>query len=512
MKSSTRLISNTLATYTRSFLNIGLILFSSRWVLQALGAVDFGLFSLVGSVLLFIAFLNLVMSSSASRYFAYAIGQGDFTAVNRWFNVTLGIHLILAITLTFVGWAVGDYVILQMLNIPIDRVVVCLQVFHISLFSLFTGMLSVPFIAMFTAKQQLAELAVWNTLQTILNFILAWFLSRAVGDRLLFYALGITSILVFVHVLQVVRAIVCFRECQFVFRQMFDKKRLKEIFSFAIWNLIGNMGVVLRDQGSAVLLNLYFGPMVNAAYGIAKQVSAQLGQFSAAMLGAFSPEITALEGRGDREGMIDLSLRASKFGTLLVLIFLVPLMTELEYVLQLWLVTPPLYTSTLCRLILCAFLVDRLSIGYMLAVNAHGRIAAYQGSIGTILVMTLPLAWLLLFLGYSPASVGWAFVATMTLCSVGRVFWAWRLLQVPVVIWVKGVLIPCSVVGILSSCAAFVPRFYGESNFLRLFLVAVCSFLVYLLATWVVALDNKERVFLMNGMKKIWKRLYSERY
>ncbi|MDD2466002.1 MAG: hypothetical protein PHI97_18550 [Desulfobulbus sp.] len=511
MKPSHRLVLNTAATYTRSLVGVGLALFSSRWVLNALGQVDYGLFSLVGSILVFIAFLNSVMAGSASRHFAYAIGQGESMEVNRWFNAALSIHLCLAVSLTLAGWGIGEHLIVHIFNVPPERIIVCQQVFRISLIPLFTGMLSIPFVAMFRAKQRIAELSVWDMMHSVLNFTLAWYLLQAAGDRLIFYALGMTAILVFYHSVQIIRAAVGFQECKLVFRQWFDKKRLTEIFSFAVWNLIGSLGAVLRDQGSAILLNLYFGPKVNASYGIAKQVSAQTGQLAGAMLGAFSPEITSREGRGDRAGMIDLSLRASKFGTLLVLVFLVPLVVEMEYVLRLWLVEPPQYTAALCRLILCTFLIDRLSTGFMLAINAQGRIAGYQATLGTVLVLTLPLAWLFLHLGFEPPIVGIAFIITMAACSLGRVLWARYLLNVPISRWVKTVVIPCGIVCALSTIAAFLPWWLFPSTFFRLVLVSGGSLAAYAISTWFVALDHRERTFFLQNIQKLRQKIWSDR-
>ena len=511
MNTSHRLILNTAAVYTRSLLSAGLALFSSRWILNAMGAIDFGLFSLVGSVLIFIAFLNTVMATSASRHYAYAIGQGDSDEVNKWFNAALSIHLCFAVSLTFVGWGVGNYLITHVLNIPPERVVVCRQVFQISLVSLFTGMVSIPFVAMFKAKQRIAELSAWDMMQSVLNFSFAWYLTQATGDRLWMYALGVTTILVFIHSILVARAVTNFRECRVVFLQWFDGLKLKEIFTFASWNLIGSLGASFRDQGSAILINLYFGPVANTSYSIARQVSRQTGQLAGAMLGAFSPEISTREGRGERSSMLDLSLRANKFGTLLVLVFVVPLMVEMEYVLKLWLVTPPVYAETFCRYILATFLIDRLTTGYMLAVNAHGKIAGYQATLGTILLLTLPLAWLFLYLGLEPTSVGVAFIVTMTLCSLGRVVWAKYLLGASVYRWIKAVLAPCGMVGGGAALATAFPFISVPSGFLRLILVTGASFIAYLLLTWFFALDKRDRSFFHHNTKKIWSYLIPRR-
>lgn len=503
MNPTYRIILNTAATYSRSVFAIGLALFSSRWVLNALGQTDFGLFTVVGSLIVFITFLNSVMAGSASRHFAYAMGQGDAEEVKRWFNAAFSIHLCLATGLVLIGWPIGEYVIVNYLTVPVDRITACLWVFRISLVSTFLGMVSVPFIAMFTAKQHMPEIASWGMVRSVLTFILAFLLTQASGDRLLWYAGGMATIPIFVLACQIFRALFLFRECSVERRYWFDKKRLKGIFSFAIWNLIGNLGALLRNQGSAILLNIFFGPSVNAAYGIANQVSAQTNQLSAAMMGAFSPEITSCEGRGDRERMLSLSLRSTKFATILILLFSIPLMVETEYVLKLWLHQPPEYTAMFCRLILTTFLIDRLTSGYMLAVIAHGRIAAYQATLGTSLVLTLPLAWLFLKLGYPPTSVGVAFIITMTVCSLGRVLWVQRLFGMPATKWLISVLMPCGLVATATTLSALLPRCFLSPSFSRLLLTTTVCIVASLLTSWLWALDDSERDFTCRAGKRL---------
>ncbi len=268
MNPSQRIAFNTAASYTLSVISAGLSLFSSRWVLGALGVIDYGLFSLIGSILIFITFLNTVMSGSASRHFAYSIGQGDHAEVNRWFNAAVSIHLSLAVGLTFFCWLAGEYVIAFILNIPGVRLVVSFLVFRISLISLFVGMFSIPFIAMFKAKQKIAELSAFALLYSILSFSFAWYLNFYHGNRLLFYTVGMTALLVLIYSFQILRAVIIFSECAISYRQWFEKIRVKKIFSFAVWTLIGSFGSLLRDQRTAVFLIFFYGWRLSAAYCI----------------------------------------------------------------------------------------------------------------------------------------------------------------------------------------------------------------------------------------------------
>jgi O-antigen/teichoic acid export membrane protein len=506
MTPSQRIALNTIATYTRSVFSAALGLFSMRWVLGALGPSDFGLFSVVGSIITFIVFLNGVMAGSAARHFAYSIGEGDMDKVNQWFNAAFSIHLILPIILILIGWPIGEYCITHVLTIPLDRIVTSLWVFRISLLSAFFSMVTIPFSAMFTAKQHITTLAVWGTSQSILSFIYAFWLTRMSGDRLLLYAIGTVTITIFMQIGLSVQAIIVFHECRIRRAQWFDVERFKKILSFALWSFIGVFGTILRNQGSPLLLNIFFGPKVNAAFGIANSITAQAMTLSSAMTGAFSPEITASEGRGERNHMLDVALRMCKISSLLVMLFAIPLIAEVDYVLKLWLHDVPPYAGILCQLMLITFLIDQLTVGYMSAVNAQGKIAAYQGTVGSIMALTLPIAWVFFKIGFPPSSIGFTFIITIVFVSLGRVFWGRRLLAMPVQKWLTQVVIPCATVGVISTVATLAPQWCLSSSLIRLCLVFAASAISTILAGWFIALNASERIFFIRNATRIKER------
>jgi len=502
VNSSERIAFNTAATYTRSILAVCLALFGSRWILSALGETDFGLFSVVGSLIVFLSFFNSVMASSAARHFAYAIGQEDIIGVNKWFNTSLSIHLVLPVGLIIIGWPIAEYLVRNVLTIPPERIGVCVQVFRISLISAFVNMVSIPFVAMFHAKQRISELAIWGVMQAVLIFLLAFVLAKIPFDRLVFYAVGMVVIQVTIQIAQCSRAVWLFRECRFRFLYWFDIRRFKELANFAIWTMIGRFGGTLRDQGSAVLLNLYFGPSVNAAYGIANQVSVQTAGLSAAMMGALSPEITFREAQGQRDSMIDLSARACKFGALLVMLFAIPFIMEADLVFKLWLINPPTHAAVLSQFIMGTFLVDKIAAGYMHAVNAYGKIALYQATVGTVLLMTLPLSWVLIKLGMPPVAIGFAFLFIQSLCSFGRVLWVQFLFGIPVWHWLNKVVRPCFMVAVMVCLAGAIPRFFLPPGLTRLVLVCVASTGTIIFASWMVAFTFHEKLFIAATIKR----------
>jgi O-antigen/teichoic acid export membrane protein len=506
VKASTRVVVNTVATYGRSVVGVGLAIFSSRWILQALGASDFGLFQVVGSLIVFLTFLNGVMAASATRHLAFAVGGGDANDVNRWFNTSLSIHWILPAGLIAVGWPIMEHVIRHVLAIPADRVGVCLTVFRLSLISAFISMASIPFVAMFTARQRIAELSMWDLLQAALAFVLAWILTIAAMDRLLLYAAGIVTIQVIICAVKTARALALFPECRIRVREGFDIAKLKELTHFAAWNLFGSTSWTLRNYGSAILLNVYFGPTSNAAFGIARLLSQQTNQLSTAMMTALVPELTSREGRGERAGMLSLSHFSSKAGYLLVMLFALPLVLEMDYVLQLWLREPPPGAAGLCRLLLVAILIDRLTGGYMLGIQARGRIAGYQATVGGALLLSLPLAWGFFRIGFSENGLALAFILTTVLATLGRVFWMHRLFAEPPRIWLLRVLTPCMAVSVAAGGAGMLPVLLLPASWIRVIATTAASLLAAGSVLWLAALTANEKVFVRRAVDAVWQK------
>lgn len=510
MKPSTRIILNTLATYGQSVFGMALSLFSARWVLQALGQSDFGLFGVVGSIILLMTFLNGGMSAGVARFYAYSIGRGQnltredaIDDLRRWFNTALSIHIVLPFLVILIGWPIGECAIQHWLTIPPERIEACLWVFRISLVTAFISVLSVPFTAMYSAYQMISELAVFGIIGSCLNFSAAFFLLRVESDRLIAYAFCMMIIRAGIPVLQILRSIFKFKACRIQADYMYNRRYLRELFGFVGWKMLGISCVVCRNQGTPVLVNLYFGPLVNAAYSIAQQLSAQATTLSGAMMGALQPALTSEEGKGDRQKMLRIALQACKFGTLLMLLFAIPLMLEMETVLSLWLQTPPEYARILCQWMLIMLLTDNMTVGPMLAVNAFGKIAAYELIQGSVFFLALPLMWFLFWLGLGPVSIGYAlFTSTFIYCG-GRLLFSRYLLKFPVDKWGREVAIPLLTLIVVSVGAGWGVMQIVASGFFRLCLSTAVTSSCTAAIGWLWVLDNTERLFILGLVKKM---------
>ena len=363
-------------------------------------------------------------------------------------------------------------------------------------------MLNVPFQAMYTAKQCIAELTIYSFAQTCCNFFFAWYMISRPGVWLVKYAWYMCLIQILPQIVICLRAWRSFPECRLNFQYWWDWPRVRQMCSYAGWHAFAGIGGICRGQGMAVLVNKYFGPRANASMAIANQLSSQTQTLTVAMVGAFQPAITAACGAKNYEWMRTMAFRACKFGTLMVLIFAIPLAVEVNEVLQLWLKTPPPHTAGLCLCMLGVLVIDKSSIGHMVAVNANGKVAAYQAFLGTALVFTLPTAWALVALGMGIMSAGYGFLVTAVLCTCGRVFFARKLVGMSARLWFRGVAFPLLLLIIAASSAGAVVRISMSPSIFRVFATTVAVEMVLLPLAWRLILSQAERQYVVEHIAR----------
>ena len=444
-----------------------------------------------------------VLAQSVARYLAYSVGEGKQEEIRKWFTSAVGLHFGFAGVLTLIGWPVGEYLIRQVLLIPPFRIEACLWVFRASLVSAFWSMLSIPYIAMFRAKQRLIEPAIWRVMQAAVTFALSLWLLRAPGDLLIVYSVGVAGIWSLIQVIQIFRAIIRFPESRLLPRYMVDLRRFRALGSFATWTLFGSTGWLIRNQGSAVLLNLVFGPSINGAYGIANQVSTQASQLSNSLLSAIGPEVVSSEARGERARMIRLCFKACKLGAILTGLISVPVIFEMDTILVLWLKSPPAHTVEICQLIIISFLFDRLTSGCVLGINAHGKIATYQMSVGLAHLLTLPILWLFISRGGQASSVGLAFIVSIGICTIVRLYWFRRLLGASIWSWVSEVLLPILWTCLFMFLLAGVVCLWMNPSGLRMVVTFLFSIGGGVFAGWRFGLNSSERMLVFTASRKV---------
>lgn len=515
MSPSTRILLNTSATYGRSVVALGLGLLSTRWVLQALGSDDFGLYGVVGSLIVFITYLNTTLAGAVTRFYAFSIGRAEqigeeegFRDLRKWFNMALFIHTILPLVLLLVGYPLGVYAINHWLVIAPERISACVWVFRFALCSAFFSMVSVPFIAMFQAHQLIMELSVVSILNTVVNFCFAYRMLTVEYDRLEFYAFYMMIVAIVFGFIQLVWAACRFKACRVRFGEMVDRVRFAEFFSYAGAKLFGSTCVILRTQGGCVLLNRFFHPFVNAAYTVSIQVSGHTSALSQALIGALQPAVASKAGANDIPGMMKYAVSSCRIASLLVMVFVVPLSAEINEVLRLWLRNPPQYAASFCVCMLVMLLFDKMSVGYMLAANAYGKkIVVYELVLGLILVSALPLSYFCFVNGLTPYSLSACLAATMFANAIGRVAYCRWQLRMSIIHWVKSVVFPVLSVSIVGYALACYVRSMFVPSACRVMLVSLISLVFVSSLGWFVVLSRNERRFIARFADKIKKRI-----
>lgn len=399
-----RIAKNTLLLYVRMLFMLVVGLYTSRVVLQTLGVQDFGIYNVVGGVIAMIGFLQGSLGAASSRYITYDLGKGDIDVMKKTFGNIITIHLLLAGVILLFGETIGLWFLIEKLNIPSDRHTAALWVYQFSIFTSMMAVVSVPYNAAIIAHEKMSAFAYISIYDAVAKLVIVYLLLVSPFDKLIVYA-----VLIFLVQCssRIIYNIYCFRHFEETRAKLaFDKKLFKEIFAFAGWTMNGNLAVMGYTQGLNILLNLFFGPAVNAARGIAVQVQTVSQQFCVNFQMALNPQITKSYAQNRLDYMYKLIIISSKFSFFIMLFIALPLILETEQVLYWWLGIVPKHTVNFIRLMLCISLLYTLSNPVIIAVHATGRLKKFQLIEGSILLSIVPISYLLLkFYNIPPESV-----------------------------------------------------------------------------------------------------------
>jgi O-antigen/teichoic acid export membrane protein len=425
MTTGQRVILNTCATYVRSLLALALGLVSGRWILAGLGAADYGYFSVVGGLLFIITVVGDSFGAVSGRQFAYALGEGDTERVRNWFTVAFQFHLIAPALLLGVGWLPGEWCVRNLLVIAPERLASCLWVFRLSLVSSYFTMLSVPFIAMYHAKQYIALLSVISLIRSFGMLVLGFILLHLGGDRLLCYAGGVTMLTVALALIQICVARAQFPECRPSFRPV-ATTYYRVLLGLSCFQLFGNIGYAIREQGLSVLVNRHFEAAINASISISKTLVTQSAAMANALQSALAPAITQEIGAQNTQRAIRMSNMLARNTTILNALFAVPLFFEIDKVLDIWLVQTPPCTGVIFRWILFHLIIERTTSGTFAVLYATGKIKPYMMISFFTLVIALPMMLGLIRLGLGVYAFIAAYVFSSVLTTYTRLFCACR--------------------------------------------------------------------------------------
>ncbi len=394
-----RIAKNTLFLYFRQILVMAVSLYTVRVVLDVLGEEDYGIYNVVGGFVALFNILSGALSVAIGRFITYEMGQPDVTTLRlrRIFSSSLLIQIAVGLVITLLIGAFGVWFVGHKMVISADRLEVALYVLGFSTLSFFINLLSIPYNALIIAHEQMKVFAYISIIEVILKLLVAYLLLVSPVDKLWLYALSMVLVALIVRFTYVAYCKHHFAECRFMWG--FDKQLLSRMFAFSGWAFLGNGAIVLKDQGSNVLLNLFGGPAVNAAQGIAMQVNAAVYNFVLNFMQASNPQITKNYAAGNLEAMYSLIIRCSKFSFFIMLMILLPLCAGADYVLRLWLVDVPAHTVNFVVLILMYSLVECFLNPLITGMLAQGNIKPFEIALACLYSINFMASYVCLKLG-----------------------------------------------------------------------------------------------------------------
>lgn len=500
-----RIAKNTIALYFRMLITMIVGIYTSRVILDALGEVDYGIYNVVGGFVTVFSLVSGTMTTATQRFLSFEIGKNNPEAIRKVFSSAVLIHYLLAFITLIVAEVVGVWFLNTHMNFPADRYYAANWVFQISLATFLITIVSQPYNAALIAYEKMSAFAYLGILDVVLKLGICYLIYISPLDKLIFYAflMGMTQVLLrLIYGLYVAKKLPA---CKTSWRV--DKPICKSMFSFVGWNMIGALAVIAREQGVNVILNMFFGPVVNAARGIAYQILSKVQGFVGNFQLAFTPQIVKSYAQNERDNMNKLVFRASKFSYLLMLGLSIPLIIETPAILGVWLKEVPDNTALFTRIVLFTSMFGALSNPLIATMHASGKVKEYQIVVGGISLLTLPFVYAFLKLG-SPAYVAMLIVLLFEIiCHVARVILLGRTIQFPVSAFFKevtGHMLFITVVAFIAPCLMYN---FIDIPLLRFIAVTIVSVFSFALCSYYLGLDSHEREIVSAKIKSVIKKI-----
>lgn len=482
------ILKNTLLLYFRMMVTMFVAFFTSRVVLNTLGIVDFGIHNVVAGAVSMFTVLNSTLSSGTQRFLAIQLGRGDFVELKKTFSLSLLMHVGLAFTIFFLLETVGYWVFLNKLNIPLERISAARTVFHWTVVSLMMVVIRVPYNAMIIAHEQMSAFAYISVLETVLKLFIAYLLSIAEFDKLVIYGVLLAFIDVIMTAIYWLYCKIHFVESKFVF--IWDRALFMAIAKFSGWNLFGSSAAMFATQGVNMLLNVFFGPAVNAARGIACQINAGITGFVTNFQLAVNPQIFKLFSTGQTKAMNDLLIQNAKYSFCLLWLFALPLILETDVVLYYWLKNVPELSPIFCRLIVFQSLIYCVDRPFVMAVHATGNMKEINLTAGLALLCVLPLSYLLLANNMPPYYPFVVHILITPLCLAIEVFYLRKWIKMSAKKLFREVIATITLFVLFSSAVPIMTFALFRPGLMRLFAIVIVSAISTIICAYNIILDT----------------------
>lgn len=500
MRPSHRVLINTIAQYTRTFVNIVLSLYTVRVTLSALGYEDYGIYNLVAGVVALVTFVTNAMITTTQRFLSYNQGKNDLQKLKNLFGTSLIMHIAISILLAIILLILTAFLFNNLLNIPEGKIGTSIFLYYTTIGMLSVSFVSSPYRALLISHENIVYVSIVDLIDAFLKVIIAFTLTIIENQKLELFGTMLFCISLLNLIAFMIYSYVKYSECVAPRLKYFRKEYIKDFFLFAGWTIYGTGCVMLRHQGIAILLNRFMGTVINAAYGIGFQVSSCLTNFSNAIQNAINPQLMQAEGAGNREKMLWLSTILSKSAFGIIAAIGVPFIFLMEEVLGWWLGSYPDNTVLFCRMTVIALIVDMMTTGLGPANQAVGRIGKFTLLVYTPKVLTLLVAWLILFNDFNVIWIVVCYIAFEGLSAIIRLFVSRNTCNIKVLKFMKNVCLREFVSLVLYSFIVqlLIEIIVFKYSFLAILVLSVVAFIPIF---YILGLSSQEKNTVKNLLK-----------
>ena len=494
------IVRNTLVLYLRAILMLVIGLYTSRVILKTLGVSDFGVYNAVGGIVSMFGFISSSLGNSTSRFITIAVGRGDQEYTNKVFGNIKVLYYGLCVIIVLLSETVGLWFLYNKMTIPPDRMQATFWVFQYSVLSTVIGLICIPYNSAIIAHERMSAFAYISLLDVIMKLLICFLLQVIPYDRLVIYASLFFLVEIIDRIIYVTYCNKHFREVRAPAR--IDKVQLRELFSISAWTFSGNLCWILNTQGINLILNVFFGPIVNAARGIAMQVQGVMGQFVSNFQTAVNPQITKSYACSDYVRMHSLLQLSSKFSYLLMFVMSVPVFIEAPLILIWWLHTVPENTVVYLRIILIYSVLATLSNPLWISVLATGKLKKYQIFDNIVQFLVIPVSYIAF--KYFDAMSYWVFIILIISEIVDIIIRIWIVL--PLInhkysVYIREVILPLLVVTFTAPLLPFLLSGFFANGLIKFICVCCVSLICSIISIWLFGLKHSERDYLSQTFK-----------
>lgn len=500
-----RIAKNTIMLYVRMLLIMVVSLYTARVVLQVLGVEDYGINNVVAGVVGMFGFFNSAMTMATQRFLNVEMGKNDLENLNRTFRMTVNIHAIVAIIVLVLSETVGIYLVNNVLNIPEDRMVAANWIFQFAILGACVTIIQVPYNSLIYAREKMNVYAYISIGEAVLKLLLVLLLTLISWDKLILYGSLVFGLQLLVFLLYFSYCKRHFEESKYSF--IWDKGMFHTMIGFMGWNIFGQIAQVGTTQGVNMIVNVFYGVLLNAAMAVTNQVNSAITSFVNNFQTSFRPQIMKSYAADEIKEMNGLVIKASKLSFYLLYVISVPLMFNIDFVLDVWLDEVPEYSGIFCKLLIWYTYLEALGLPLVMSIMATGKNRNYQIAISIIISLNLLLTWLFFKLGFRVESIFWVKIAVSAIGLFVRMLYAKKQAEMKIAYFFKGAILPVVwVLLITQPCYYLCRHFYNVGGFWHWMLLTVILEIVLLAIIYYIGMTKNERVFILNNVQKFLRK------